>query len=65
MEPLLLTPEQAFNLIGVGRSHGYKLLASGEIPSLKLGRLRRIPRAALEQWVADSITDDDGPLPTL
>lgn len=51
MDPLLLTPEQAFKLIGVGRSHGFKLLASGEIPSLKIGRLRRIPRAALERWV--------------
>jgi excisionase family DNA binding protein len=55
MDPLLLTPEQAFHLIGVGRSHGYKLLASGEIPSLKIGRLRRVPRVALEQWVADSM----------
>jgi excisionase family DNA binding protein len=51
MNPLLLTPEEAFALIGVGRSHGFKLLASGEIPSLKIGRLRRIPRAALERWV--------------
>jgi excisionase family DNA binding protein len=52
MNPLLLTPEQAFRLIGVGRSHGYKLIASGELPSIKIGRLRRIPRAALERWVA-------------
>ena len=51
MEPLLLTPEQAFRLIGVGRSHGFKLLASGELPSIKIGRLRRISRAELERWV--------------
>ena len=51
MEPLLLTPEQAFELIAIGRSHGFKLIASGELPSIKIGRLRRISRAELEKWV--------------
>jgi excisionase family DNA binding protein len=51
MEPLLLTPEQAFEMIAIGRSHGFKLIASGELPSIKIGRLRRIPRADLQRWV--------------
>lgn len=51
MNPLLLTPEEAFAMIGVGRSHGFKLIASGELPSIKIGRLRRVPIAALEQWI--------------
>ena len=50
-EQLLLSPEQAFALVGIGRSTGYRLLSTGEIPSIKIGRLRRIPRHALEQWV--------------
>ena len=51
MNPLLLTPEEAFAMIGVGRSHGFKLIASGDLPSIKIGRLRRVPLAALKQWI--------------
>jgi len=50
-DALLLTPDEAFKLIGVGRSFGDELLARGEIPSIKIGRLRRIPREALQAWV--------------
>ncbi len=61
MNPLLLTPEEAFALIGVGRSHGFKLLSSGEIPSIKIGRLRRVPRTAIEQWIEDQ-TNSQNPV---
>ena len=63
METLLLTPDQAFRIIGIGRTHGYSLLASGQIPSIKIGRLRRIPRAALEEWVrkqTDEVSNTSG-----
>jgi excisionase family DNA binding protein len=48
---LLLSPEEAFGLLGVGRATFFKMLSSGEIPSLKIGRLRRIPAEALRGWV--------------
>lgn len=50
-EPLLYSPETAARLLGVGRSTVYALLASGEAPSIKIGRSRRIRRADLEAYV--------------
>jgi excisionase family DNA binding protein len=38
--------------LGVGRTTMYALLASGEIPSVAIGRLRRIPAEALNDYVA-------------
>lgn len=58
-DPLFLTPEEAFQRIGIGRSAGYALIKNGTIPSVKLGKLRRIPVAALERWAAtaaDAVT---------
>ena len=50
MEPLLLTVEQAADLLQISRSHLYKLILRGEIPSLKIGRSRRLRRIDLGEW---------------
>lgn len=50
--PILLRPDDAARLIQVSRSHLYALIADGTLPSVRLGRSRRVPRAALEAWVA-------------
>ena len=50
-EKLLLTPEEAFEAICVKRAKGYQMLATGELPSIKIGKLRRIPVDALRRWV--------------
>ena len=47
-----LTVEEAARRLGVGRTTMYALLASGEIPSVTIGRLRRIPAEALNDYVA-------------
>ncbi|WP_063775866.1 helix-turn-helix domain-containing protein [Streptomyces odonnellii] len=47
-----LTVEEAARRLGVGRTTMYALLASGEIPSVTIGRLRRIPAEALSDYVA-------------
>ncbi len=57
MEKLLLSPREAFALLGVSHTHGYALIKSGRIPSIKLGRSRRIPRQALEEWVEQTLTE--------
>lgn len=56
---LLLTPDEACDQLGVKRSHLWKMLASGEIPSLKIGKLRRIPAEALKVWVQRRVADHD------
>ncbi len=53
MDELLITPERAAQLLGVGRTFVYtELLAKGRLESLKLGRRRLIPREALEAFIA-------------
>jgi excisionase family DNA binding protein len=47
-----LTVEEAARRLSVGRTTMYALLASGEIPSVTVGRLRRIPAEALNDYVA-------------
>lgn len=52
---LLLTPLEAAATLGIGRTTMFKLLLSGEIPSIKVGRMRRIPITALNEWVSNQI----------
>jgi excisionase family DNA binding protein len=48
---LLLTVDEAAQRLGIGRSHTYGYVMRGFIPSVKLGRSRRVPAAALEEFV--------------
>ena len=47
----IMTPEQLAEYLGLGRTYTYRLLSSGEIPSFKIGRLRRIRRVDVERWL--------------
>ncbi len=51
MDSLLYRPEDAARVLGIGRSKAYELIATGDLASVQIGRLRRIPRAALEAYV--------------
>lgn len=46
-ESVLLTVREAAALMRIGRDTAYSLVAEGRIPSIRLGRQIRIPRAAL------------------
>jgi excisionase family DNA binding protein len=37
--------------LGVGRTTGYSLLWSGDIPSMKIGALRKVRREDLEAFI--------------
>jgi excisionase family DNA binding protein len=52
MTPLLVTVPEAAAALSVSRATIYELLASGELESVRLGRSRKIPVAALEAYVA-------------
>jgi len=52
MERLLLRPVEAAEMIGIGRSKVYELLASGELPSIRVGASVRVPVDALREWIA-------------
>ena len=50
-EPLLLTPEEAAELLRVGRTTIYTLMKAGELRPVHIGRSCRLPRAELERYV--------------
>ncbi len=49
---LLLTVEQAAKLCQISRGLAYDLISRGELPHIRLGRVLRIPRHGLEEWIA-------------
>lgn len=51
MERLLLRPTEAAEAIGIGRSKVYELLATGELPSVRIGSSVRVPVGALREWI--------------
>ena len=60
MAKILLSPEEGREAIGVGRSTMGKLLLRGEIPSFKIGHLRKIPVDGLRDWVKAQASKVDG-----
>lgn len=52
MSAVLLTPEVAAERLACGRTKIYELIRSGDLESVKVGRLRRIPEDALAAYVA-------------
>jgi excisionase family DNA binding protein len=49
-ERVLLRPEEAAAAIGVSRAKVYELIASGEIPSKRVGSRLRISVDLLREW---------------
>jgi excisionase family DNA binding protein len=45
------TTDQLIRWLGLGRTKTYEMLRSGEIPSYKIGRVRRIRRRDVEAWL--------------
>lgn len=52
LDALLVTPGAAAGLLAIGRTRCYELIASGALPSVTLGRSRRIRVSDLEEFVA-------------
>jgi excisionase family DNA binding protein len=52
MEQLLVTVEEAGRRLGISRSAAYLLIGAGTLTSVKLGRSRRVPAAAVDALVA-------------
>jgi excisionase family DNA binding protein len=50
-EPLLVTAEQAVAPLSICRTKVYELLRNGELESVRIGTSRRIPAAALTEYV--------------
>ena len=46
-----LTPREVMNLLYIGRNTFYKLVNSGELPAFRIGKLWRISRKALLEYI--------------
>ena len=56
--PVLLTVEEAAQLLRIGRTKTYGLLMAGVLRSVTIGRRRLVPYSSLEQFVAN-LADKD------
>ena len=54
---LLLNPEAAAKELSISRTALYELMAKCQIESIKIGRSRRIPRQALDAYVAQLVAE--------
>lgn len=56
-ERLTLRPTEVAQTLGIGRSKAYELIASGAIPSIRLGGSVRVPLDALRAWIARQLAE--------
>lgn len=54
---LLLTVEEAADLLRIGRSKAYDLVRNHDLESVKIGRLRRVPLASVHDFAARLIAE--------
>ena len=55
-EEALLTPEELAHYLNCSRTFAYLILGRGEIPSLKLGKLRRIRRQDADLYIEQKMS---------
>jgi excisionase family DNA binding protein len=53
VEVLLLRADEAAIVLGIGRTKVFEMLASGELPAIRIGRCVRVPKDRLEKWIDD------------
>ncbi|MBO0713897.1 MAG: helix-turn-helix domain-containing protein [Acidimicrobiales bacterium] len=51
MDKRMLTALEVAEILGIGRTKVFELMASGELESVAIGRCRRVPIEALEAFV--------------
>ena len=58
-QPLLYRATEVAKMLGLGRSTVFAMMASGQLPTVRIGRAVRIPRAGLERWLREQTGDPD------
>lgn len=57
----LISPQEAARRLSLGKTRLYELIGSGVIPSVRVGKLRRIPTRALREYVDRLVVEQIGP----
>lgn len=50
-----MTVQEAAEKLSISKSFAYRLIKDGEMPSVRLGRKVRVPKAEFERWYRDRI----------
>jgi len=56
MDKLLLRPAEAAELLSISRSKTYELIATGVLPSVRVGGSVRVPVVQLRAWIDRQMT---------
>lgn len=57
--PLAFSPDDAGDLLGLGRTTVYAEIASGRLRSFKVGKKRLVPAFALDEYIADRMAEQE------
>ena len=57
IEPATLNVKQAAEFLGISRRHLSRLTASGDVPTIRIGKWPRYSRATLEKIAIEGTTD--------
>jgi excisionase family DNA binding protein len=55
-ERILLRVEEVAEMLRLGRSKTYELIAQGVLPGVRFGRAVRVPAEALRRWLDNHCT---------
>lgn len=59
-QPVLLTVTEVCELLHLSRPTVYGLINSGQLRSFKVGRVRRVPTSAVDDYVAGMVASNGG-----
>jgi excisionase family DNA binding protein len=60
VDEMLFSVSEAARRLGIGRSLLYRLILERQVLSVKIGRSRRVPLCALEEFVKTKVAEAEG-----
>jgi len=57
-KPILVSVAEAAEMLSIGRTAAWELVRKRKIKSVKIGRTRRLPIAAIEEYVQQLMDED-------
>jgi len=57
-KPILVSVADAAHMLSIGRTAAWELVRKQKIKSVKIGRMRRVPIAAIQDYI-DRLMDED------
>lgn len=57
-QPILITVQDTAAMLSIGRTAAWELVRKHKIKSIKIGRTRRVPIAAVQEYIARLLEDE-------